>query len=98
MTDGLNGRDGERGVAWRMAVELYNRPTWPTTMWNGSPADAARQLSEFGDFIVELAKPVRGHAPFVLDRAVQLVRSATVSAGLLDKRDTERIRSEDRAR
>lgn len=88
----------ERAVAWRMAVELHNRPTWPTGMWNGSPADAARQLSEFGDIIVELVKLIRDHVPFVLERAVQLVRSATVCASLLDEHDTERIRSEDRAR
>lgn len=98
MTDEPTEREDERELAWRMAVELHNRPIWPTAMWNGSPADAARQLSEFGDIIVELVKPAKDHAPFVLERAVQLVRSATVCASLLDEYDTERIRSEDRAR
>lgn len=98
MTDRSDEREAEHEVAWRMTVELHNRPTWPMDMWNGSPADAARQLSEFGDTIVALVQPVKDYAPFVLDRAVQLVRSATVCAGLLDECDTERIRSEDRAR
>jgi hypothetical protein len=88
----------ERATAWRMVTELYNRPTWPTGMWAGSPADAARQLSEFGDLVVELATPVRHVAPFLVDRAVQLVRSATVCAGLLGDHDTERVRTPDRAR
>lgn len=97
MPDKPTDREDEREVAWRMAVELHNRPTWPTGMWNGSPADAARQLFEFGDIIVELVKPIRTTAPYVLERAVQLVRSATVCASLLDERDTERVRSDDRA-
>lgn len=97
MTDESTGRADERDVAWRMAVELYNRPTWPTGMWIGSPADAARQLFEFGDVVVELAKPVKDHAPFVLERAVQLVRSATVCAGLINGHDSERIHTENRA-
>jgi hypothetical protein len=98
MTEAPTGTEDERDIAWRMAVELQNRPTWPTPMWNGSPVDAARQLSEFGDSIVELAKPARGHAAFVLERAIQLVRSATVCANLVDARNTARIRSQDRAR
>lgn len=97
MTDESTGREDEREIAWRMALELYNRPTWPTGMWNGSPADAARQLFEFGDAVVDLARPVKNHAPFLLERAVQLVRSATVCASLMNGHDTERIRSKDQA-
>ncbi|MCO1575591.1 hypothetical protein M8C13_07445 [Crossiella sp. SN42] len=97
MTDEIVDREVEHDVAWRMTVELFNRPTWPTAMWSGSPADAARQLFEFGDVIVDLVKPVRDRAPLVLEHAIQLVRSAVVCASLLDEHDIERISSADRA-
>lgn len=88
----------ERDAAWRMAVELANRPTWPNTNWYGSPADAKRQLSQFSEAIINAAAPVRTRARYVVDRAIQLVRSAAFAEALLDENDTERIKTEDRAR
>lgn len=81
-----------------MAVELTNRPTWPNATWYGSPADAKRELSQFSEAIIKAAQPVRTRAPFVVDRAIQLVRSASFAEGLLDDNDNDRIKTADRAR
>jgi len=84
----------EREVAWRMAVELFNRPTWPTAMWNGSPADAARQLVDFADVMADAAQRAKGDAPFLVERTVQVLRSATVCAAMLDHHGGNPVRCE----
>jgi hypothetical protein len=32
-----DSEDDYPDVTWLLVTELFNRPTWPTAMWDGSP-------------------------------------------------------------
>ncbi|WP_158884644.1 hypothetical protein [Amycolatopsis anabasis] len=70
--------DAELAAGWRLWLELSDR-TWPNATWNGTPADAVRQLRELLAACDEIESEFRAASPRKSADILRLIQSIVVT-------------------
>jgi hypothetical protein len=73
------GDDAELTAGWRLWLELSTR-TWPDAAWDGTPADAVRQLRELVSVCEDIETEYLGQHAMLSGTILRLLRYMVLTA------------------